>query len=366
MTETVLLIAPVPPPFGGMALQAGQLGRLLEQDGMRVVRFPSNFELPGGLRVFEKVPGLRTGLRALWIWVKLWRQMPRIQIIHIFAASWLYFFAVACPAIVVGRIHRKRLILNYRGGGAKQFFDKFGFVLRPFFRAVSAVTAPSEFLAEIIQSHFDVPVSIVPNILDFSLFRYRCRSTVQPKLLVTRHLEAMYDIESVIRAFQLVQSRHPEATLWIAGTGSQETYLRDLVENLGLKWVRFLGQVPHKDLPATLDQCDIFINASLVDNFPGSLLEASAAGLPVVSTNSGGIPAIYQDGKNALLRNPSDWRGLAEAVDEVLMSPSLAMKLSTEGAAVARNCDWTAVRKSLYLVYGTAPEPDPVRTVSAR
>ncbi len=354
----ILLVAPSPPPYGGMALQARLLEKLLRQDGADVVFFSSTFALPKLLRPVARVPGLRTAARASLTWIKLWRQMPQVEVVHVLAASWLYFFLVVCPAVVVGRIHGKRIVLNYRGGGAKRFFDCCGFVVKPFFKAASVVTAPSEFLAGVIRDSFRLPVVIVPNILDLSLFRYRRRTALRPALLVTRHLEKIYDVESVLRAFQIVQANHPEASLWIGGTGSQEKYLQDLAVSLALKNVRFLGSVPHDDLPAIYDQCDIFVNASRVDNFPGALLEASAAGLPVISTGAGGIPFIYQNEKNALLRQPGDWRGLAAAVEEVLMSPSLAMKLSTEGAMLAQTCDWTEVRRSLYKVYGMAAQDD--------
>jgi glycosyltransferase involved in cell wall biosynthesis len=226
------------------------------------------------------------------------------------------------------------------------------------------VTAPSEFLAKLIREYFHMPVVIVPNVLDLKLFRYRERATVQPKLLVTRHLEKIYDVESVVRGFQLVQSRFPAATLWIAGTGSQEEVLRNLVATLNLNHVRFLGQVAHDDLPAIYDQCDICVNASRVDNFPGALLEASAAGMPIVSSRAGGIPFIYENRKNVLLWEPGDWQELATAVEELVLSPSLALQLSTEGMRLAQQFDWDSVRSSLYRAYGMAREQAATRVAS--
>ena len=88
----------------------------------------------------------------------------------------------------------------------------------------------------------------------------------------------MYDIEAVLQAFRSVQRWHPAASLWIAGTGSEEARLRQLVATWELANVRFLGEMPHKELPAIYDECDVYLNASRVDNFPGALLEASAAG----------------------------------------------------------------------------------------
>ena len=105
-------------------------------------------------------------------------------------------------------------------------------------------------------------------------------------------------------------------------------------------------------LSAIYDQCDIFLNASTVDNFPGALIEASAAGLPIVSTGAGGIPFIYENRENALLVAPGDWAGLAASVEDLLQSPSLAGRLIAGGVEIARTCEWERVRQPLYRSYG--------------
>lgn len=291
-------------------------------------------------------------MRAILIWPKLWAQAPGADIVHILAASWLYFFLVVYPAAIIARLRGARLILNYRGGGAERFFRSYGWLASPVFRLAHEVTAPSEFLAGSIRKRFAIPVSIVPNILDSSLFSYRQRMTIRPTMLVNRHLEKIYDIESVLRAFHLVQQGYPEASLWIAGTGSEETQLRALATELKLRNVRFLGQVTHRELAVIYDQCDILLNASQIDNFPGALIEASGAGLVVVSTGAGGIPSIYRHKESALLVEVGDWRGLAEAVRTVLESPGMAAMLAKSALRSAQACDWRQVRKCLYRVYG--------------
>jgi glycosyltransferase involved in cell wall biosynthesis len=362
LTHRVLLVAPTPPPYGGMALQARQLENRLTRDGNAVVFFPSNFALAGVLGRFEGIPGIRTVLRAVIIWIRLWRQLQHVEVMHVLAASWLYFFLVVCPAVIVGRLRGRRVVLNYRGGGAESFFRSFPLILRPVFRLAHVVTAPSEFIAGVIRRYMNVTVVIVPNILDTRRFQYRQRISFRPRLLVTRHLEEIYDIESVLRAFRLVQAQHPEATLWIAGTGSQAGRLRDMVSEWGLRGVRFLGHVAHEELPAICDQCDIMINASLVDNFPGALIEASASGMVVVSTGAGGIPYIYEDEVTALLVQPGDWKALGEAVERVLMDQTLAKDLTRQAAILALGCDWTQVRQPLYTAYGWPEMTSKVRS----
>jgi glycosyltransferase involved in cell wall biosynthesis len=335
-----------------MALQAQQLVKLLRMDGNFVVFFPSNVAFPEGLAWLDHLPGLRTFVRSALIWIGLWKKVRQVEIVHVLAASWVYFFTVVYPATIVGRILGKRLILNYRGGEATRFFARWGWLATPVFKMADVITAPSDFLAGVIQAQFRVPIVIVPNILNLSTFNYRQRMSFGPTMLVSRHLEKIYDIESVVKAFRAVQEDYPEASLLIAGTGSQEERLRNLVSIWRLKNVTFLGRIDHEQLAPIYDQCDILLNASTVDNFPAALLEASAAGLVVVSTSPGGIPFIYQDGKSALLVKPGDWQGLAAAVGKVLRNPSLATRLTTEAAALARTCDWVDVRRSLYGAYG--------------
>jgi glycosyltransferase involved in cell wall biosynthesis len=347
----ILLVAPSPPPYGGMALQARQLEKRLKQDGNNVVFFPTNFALPGMLRPLDRIPGMRTLARALTIWILLWQRMKSTEVVHIMAASWLYFFVVVCPAVIVGRMRGKRVVLNYRGGELEAFLRLWGWLARPVFRGANVVTAPSEFLAGVIRRFFNVPVVIVPNILDTRIFQFRERTALKPRMLVTRHLEEIYDVESVLRAFRLVQEKHPGATLWIAGTGSQAERLHGLVTEWQLPDVRFLGHIPHEELPAIYDQCDIFLNASRVDNFPGALIEASAAGLVLVSTGAGGIPFIYQNEISALLVAPGDWKALAEGVERVLGDPAMAVALARRAAEMAQGCDWSEVRTALYKVY---------------
>ena len=364
-SSRVLLVAPMPPPYGGMALQAGKLVKLLRGEGVEISWFPSNFPFPRGLRFIDRFPGLRTALRFLLIWPKLWVEAGTAEVVHVLAASWTYFFLVVYPAVLTGRLRGKRVVLNYRGGEAGRFFRLFGWAAWPVFRLADSVTAPSEFLAKIIRERFYVSVSIVPNILDNRIFRYRSRSSIQPKLLVSRHLEKPYDIESVLRAFGRLQEQYPHASLWIAGTGSERERLFRLAGAWNLRNVEFLGHVEHRDLPAVYDQCDIYLNASRVDNFPGALLEASAAGLVMVSTGAGGIPFIYEHEKTALLVEPGDWQALAAAVQKVLQNPSLALELTTAGALLARACDWNEVRGPLYRAYGLPAQPGAIVTQSA-
>ncbi len=345
-------MSPEAPPYGGMALQAGLLRDLLTRDGNSVVFVASNCSFGESLRFLEHVPCVRTVSRFLVVCIKLCKNVSQVDVVHVLAASWFYFFAVVVPAVLIAKAGHKRVVLNYRGGDAERFFARFRRVIQPVFRMADTVTAPSEFLGRLIERYFAVPVSVVGNILDRSAFPYRERIAFGPRIVVARHLEEIYGVESVLKAFRLIQDSYPSASLAVAGTGSQESSLRAMAAELNLRNMRFLGHVAHRDLPAIYDEHDVFLNGSRVDNFPGALLEASATGLVVVSTGAGGIPFMYRHGENALLVPPGDWQALARAVITVLESPCLARKLATAGIALAESCEWAKVSESVYGAYG--------------
>jgi glycosyltransferase involved in cell wall biosynthesis len=348
----VLLIAPQAPPYGGMALQARLLRSLMERDGLEVAFLPSNLPLPGPWRFVDRIRGVRAVARLAYFCAALWKAVDQAGTVHILAASWLYFFLVVTPSVVLSRVRGKRIVLNYRGGEADRFFRLFGSMVRPILRLAHVVTAPSPFLLEIIERRLGITGQIVPNIVDHSVFRFRERPFLQPKMLVTRHLENLYGVDTVIRAFAEVQRRYPEASLRIAGSGSQRADLEKLVGDLHLRNVEFLGYIVAGDLPAIYDQCDILLNASRADNFPGSLVEAAASGLAIVSSNAGGIPHIFEDGKSALLAATEDFRGLAAAVLRVLDDAHLACRLRRAALEQCRRYEWINVRRELYPILG--------------
>jgi glycosyltransferase involved in cell wall biosynthesis len=351
--DRVLIVAPVPPPYGGMALQALLLQRMLLNDGVpaEVLGYNRPF---ARFQALERIPAVRTFLRAARFCLQFWTRAGEADVVHVLASSWLYFFLIVSPAVIAGRIRRKRVVLNYRGGDADIFLGRFGWLAKPVFQLANTITAPSAFLASVIRRRLGLPVAIVPNIVDFSRFSYRQRETFQPKMLVTRHLEALYGVDTVLRAFRKIQENYPEASLSIAGAGSEGKRLREMTSAWGLNGVHFLGYLDHQRLTAVYEDCDILLNGSRIDNFPGSLMEASASGLVVVSTDAGGIPFIYEHGKNALLARIDDWEQLAANVNRILCEPALGPRLAAEGAHLCRQCDWSNVRGYLYAAYGFA------------
>lgn len=137
----------------------------------------------------------------------------------------------------------------------------------------------------------------------------------------TGRLHPVKDLPTLLRAVALL----PSWWLLVVGEGEEGVRLRGLAEEMGLgERVVFTGEVD--DVPRVLEAFDVFCLPSRWEGLPGSLVEAMAAGLPVVATRVGGIPEIVADGKNGLLVPPGDPQGLASAIAAAAQRPELGEK----------------------------------------
>jgi len=273
-------------------------------------------------------------------------------VVQIFGASHVYFFLVVLPSIVMACIMNKKIILNYRGGEAEEFLGKWGFLAVPILRRADIIAVPSDFLKEIFLKATGRDAVILPNIIDIDIFKFRERSSLKPKIIVSRQLEARYNVACALKAFKIIKKEYPEAALYIAGSGPEEYNLKKMQEGMSLKDVHFLGLLSHEELSNAYNECDIMINSSNIDNFPGSILEAFACGMPVVSTRVGGIPYMIEEGVTGLLVEPNDHEGIADGVLNLLSDSSLAKSLSLKGRKMAEDHCWEKVSKILIGLYG--------------
>jgi glycosyltransferase involved in cell wall biosynthesis len=131
------------------------------------------------------------------------------------------------------------------------------------------------------------------------------------------------DHYTLLRAFAIVSREIPHAELAIAGDGPLREELEAFTKKLNLTGrVTFTGALP--DTPKFLSDLDIFVLSSLSEGMPISLLEAMAAGLPIVSTRAGGIDEVAIEGQNAFFAEPADVEGLAHAMIEMGRRSDLA------------------------------------------
>ena len=350
----VALVGPLPPPSGGMANQTRQLGELLANEGAAVTIVQVNAPYPGN--VVERVPVLRALVRLFPYVTRLFRVIGTADIVHVMANSGWSWHLFAAPAILVARWRGVPSVVNYRGGEAARFLAGSHALVRFVLRRSSALVVPSRYLHDVF-STYRIRSDIVPNIIDLERFRPRTepRSRKAPHILVPRNLEPIYDVATALHALQIVRGALPQVRMTVAGSGPERDRLERLASELGVAdAVEFCGRVERDVMASLYRDADVVVNPSLVDNMPNSVLEALATGVPVVSTNVGGIPYIVRDGATGVLVPPGAPRELAAAVRRVLEDAALATELCQNGLREVRQYGWSQVRDQWARVYGSA------------
>ncbi|MBO0799338.1 MAG: glycosyltransferase, partial [Blastocatellia bacterium] len=347
----VLIVAPSLDILGGQAVQARRLLERFENEPFLDVSFlPVNPRLPGPLGKLQTVKYLRTIVTSILYWAMLLRRVRSYNVIHVFSASYWSFLLAPAPAILVSRLYGKKVLLNYRSGEAEDHLRNWRKTALPIMKMVDRIVVPSGYLVDVFR-RFGLSAEAVPNTIDPTRFAFRVRKPLRPVVLSNRNFEAHYNVECVLRAFALIQDEMPEARLIVAGDGSLRSELQALAVELGLRDVKFTGQVPQEKMPELYQSADIFINASDIDNMPVSHIEAFACGLPVVTTDAGGIPYIVTHNRNGLMVSRGDHKALAAGALQLLRDEELADRLISAARSGCEQYTWAAVREGWLKIY---------------
>jgi phosphatidyl-myo-inositol dimannoside synthase len=225
-------------------------------------------------------------------------------------------------------------------------------------RQADRILTTSKYAAGSIEKHYGVPareIRIVPELVDLGRWQKAIRQTVQEprpeiSILCVAHLYPRKDIPTLLRAMTRLQS---QAVLRIVGVGPELAHLRLLSQELHLdNRVTFLGHIPFAQLAREYRSADIFCLPSCQEGFGIVLLEAMAAGLPVVAIRAAAIPEVVLDGQCGLLVEPHDIDGLAVALDELAKKQDMRQSLGRAGLQRAGRFDAPLVARQFLTAIG--------------
>ena len=320
----VLLIAPSFEILGGQAVQASHLMKYMRRDPSIEMSFqPINPHLPAWLRQIRYVRTVFTFI--LYIFSLLFR-VWKYDILHVFTAAYWSYSLWTLPAFFFAKLYRKIIILHYHDGQAEDHLRTWRTAI-PTLRRMDALVTPSGFVRDVF-AKFGLEAQAIFNIIEMDPYKYRQRSRLRPIFLHNRIQEPLYNIECSLRAFAIVQSRYPEATLTLSHDGFLQPSLKKFAQDIGLRNTTFIGRVPFPKIADLYDSVDIYITSPNFDCMPGSLLECFASGLPVIATAAGGIPYIATHMETAILVPCNDHEAMANWALRLLEDEELVRRLT--------------------------------------
>jgi glycosyltransferase involved in cell wall biosynthesis len=204
-------------------------------------------------------------------------------------------------------------------------------------------------------------VTVVPNGVDLSCFNRKVDASFmreelgigdEPLVVTALRLIKGKSPELLISAFAMVLKVIPNAKLVIAGSGQEEDNLSRQIKDLNItNSVFMVGKLPKEKVAQLMAAANVFVLPSKMESFGLTLLEASAAGVPVVCANAGGVPEVFQDGFNGLLYPPGDDDAMAKAIIRLLQDSKLAHKISVNAVDTANQFTWERTAEQTLQVY---------------
>lgn len=274
-----------------------------------------------------------------------WRERDNYEIALMDIFSGPAFIWAEAVGMLLRKI-QKKYVLTLHGGYLPEFSRRWPGRVRKLLQTAEIVTTPSRFLYEKM-SLYRKDLRLLPNPIDLDRYRFHLREQARPKLIWLRSFHQIYNPQLAIEVTSRIRAVHERVELIMIGPdkgdGSLEATRTLIIKNELEDVVQIVGGISKSEVPRWLNQGDVFLNTTNIDNAPVSVIEAMACGLCVVSTNVGGIVYLLRDGQDSLLVPPGRPGEMEKAVLQILNNNKLARTLSENGRKKAINHGWTKV-----------------------
>ncbi|MDE3036095.1 MAG: glycosyltransferase family 4 protein, partial [Nitrospirota bacterium] len=357
----LLLVNEYPPDrTAGTAVATYQLARFMVEKGAEISVVVTE-RAPGSPPMSDDAGVKVCRLYAGWVPIVRWmNRMRRIRrLVGTVKPDLLHAQSISCGlyAAVAAFGRRLPVLTSIQGQDLYQAsFLQRKTEVRWALRAAGRVTAVTPALATLAESLTGVrPIHVVPHgflheqgIASRDALRERFGlRPLELVLLCAARLDPIKGVDVLVQAVADV----PEATVWLAGDGPERRHLEQMAASLGVaQRLRFLGNLPHRDLAERMRAADLFVLPSRSEAFGIVLAEAMDAGLPIVASRVGGIPGLVE-ADNGLLVPPEDPAALAWAIRELLADPERRAAMARVNPEKAKAYRWETVGETYWKAY---------------
>lgn len=245
------------------------------------------------------------------------------------------------------RLFRLKYIPILHGGNLPHRLDQSPRIAKLIFNHSYQNVAPSGYLLDAFATRGFPNLVFIPNTIALADYPFlEIREVVAPKLLWVRSFAALYNPKMAVDVLIALHHNYPDATLCMVGPDKDGSLAATCAYAQSLKVdVTFTGRLSKAEWVALSKNYNVFINTTNFDNTPVSVIEALCLGLPVVTTNVGGIPFLLEDGNTALLVEAGNVTEMTDAVLKVMGNGELREQLVRNGREYVEGFDWERVKK---------------------
>ena len=252
-------------------------------------------------------------------------------------STWAFYYAlIIC---VLSKLFSKPYMPILHGGDLKKRLQINPQLSHYLFSNAFINVSPSLYLHSIFKDN-GFNVLYIPNFIDVSQYSYLKRKNTKPKLLWVRSLHRIYNPCMAIRVLHELKKTNEEAELCMVGPFKDNSVkeVKLLAEKLSVaKSLKITGMLTKPQWIELSKEYDIFINTTNFDNIPVTLLESMALGLPIVSTDVGGIPNLLTHNFTAKLVKPNDILGMVSNIYDYLSDDKKRLEISSNARNMIEN-----------------------------
>ena len=247
------------------------------------------------------------------------------------------------------RVLNVKYITKLHGGDLPNRLKRSPFFCDLLFKNAYRITAPSAYLLNAFMAKYPQHLVYIANTIEIQNYILETRTFATPKLLWVRSFSTIYNPKMAITVLAELKKDYPGASLCMVGP-DKENLVNDcklFAQKLNVE-VRFTGKLAKEEWVELSKDFNIFINTTHFDNTPISVIEAMALGIPVVSTNVGGIPFLLQDKQNAMLVDDDDSKAMKLAIEGLLNDTVLRENIIRNARITVEDFDWEIVKNKWF------------------